>query len=105
MRKWPKEGKVEFREVVARYRKDLPPVLKGLSFDIKPMEKVGLVGRTGAGKSSLFLTLFRIVEVDDGSGTISIDGVDTSAVGLKLLRDSISIIPQEPVLFVGSVRI
>ena len=102
--KWPQEGKIEYREVVARYRTDLPPVLKGLSFDIKPMEKVGLVGRTGAGKSSLFLTLFRIVERDDGAGSISIDGVDISSVGLKLLRDSISIIPQEPVLFVGTAR-
>ena len=101
---WPTKGKIEYKEVVARYRSDLPPVLKGLTFDIKPMEKVGLVGRTGAGKSSLFLTLFRIVERDDGKGSISVDGVDISSVGLKLLRDSISIIPQEPVLFVGTVR-
>ena len=105
-KKWPVEGAIKYEQVVARYRPDLPPVLKGLSFDIKKGEKVGLVGRTGAGKSSLFLTLFRIVERDEGTGggCISIDGVDVSSVGLKLLRESISIIPQEPVLFVGTIR-
>jgi ATP-binding cassette, subfamily C (CFTR/MRP), member 1 len=104
--KWPMEGNIKYNEVVARYRDDLPAVLNGLTFDIKPEEKVGLVGRTGAGKSSLFLTLFRIVERDSGDsgGSITIDGVDISSVGLKLLRDSISIIPQEPVLFVGTIR-
>ena len=101
---WPLQGKIEYKEVFARYRSDLKPVLKGLTFDIQPGEKVGLVGRTGAGKSSLFLTLFRIVERDEGQGSITIDGYDIAAVGLKRLRDSISIIPQEPVLFVGTLR-
>jgi ABC-type transport system involved in Fe-S cluster assembly fused permease/ATPase subunit len=83
---------ISFDSVVATYRADLPPVLKGLSFEVKPMEKVGIVGRTGAGKSSLFLTLFRIIECVKGK--IAIDGIDLSKIGLNDLRSSLSIIPQ-----------
>jgi ATP-binding cassette subfamily C (CFTR/MRP) protein 1 len=99
---WPNKGQITFEKVVARYRKDLEPVLTGLTFDIKEREKIGIVGRTGAGKSSLFLTLFRIMERDEG--LISIDGHDIANMGLNDLRRALSIIPQEPVLFSGTVR-
>ena len=100
--KWPSQGVITFKDVVARYRKDLEPVLNSLSFEIGKSEKVGIVGRTGAGKSSLFLTLFRIIERD--SGSIMIDGQDIETLGLNDLRRALAIIPQEPVLFSGSVR-
>jgi ABC-type multidrug transport system fused ATPase/permease subunit len=99
---WPSEGAMVFDDVVASYRPDLPPVLRGLSFTVKARQKVGVVGRTGAGKSSLFLALFRIVE--PSSGTISIDGVDLQTLGLSQLRRKLSIIPQDPVLFSGTVK-
>ena len=99
---WPSEGAMVFDDVVASYRPDLPPVLRGLSFAVKARQKVGVVGRTGAGKSSLFLTLFRIVE--PSSGTISIDGVDLQTLGLSQLRRKLSIIPQDPILFSGTVK-
>ena len=63
---WPQKGQIVFENVKARYRSDLPPVLKGLNFSINPGENVGICGRTGAGKSSTFLTLFRIIEVEEG---------------------------------------
>lgn len=85
-----------------RYRDDLPLVLKKLDVTVKPAEKIGICGRTGAGKSSLFLTLFRIVEPCEGS--IAIDGLDIGNMGLRQLRSKLSIIPQEPVLFTGTVR-
>lgn len=99
---WPAAGKVEFKNVVMRYRPNLPPVLHGVSVEIQPMEKVGVVGRTGAGKSSMFNTLFRIVEAE--SGQIFIDGVDIHSLGLADLRKSLGIIPQTPVLFSGTIR-
>eukprot|EP00051_Salpingoeca_urceolata_P019849 m.293491 g.293491 ORF g.293491 m.293491 type:complete len:1641 (-) comp19492_c0_seq12:32-4954(-) len=99
---WPDQGHIEFRNVSMKYRPDLPPVLQDLSLDAQPSEKIGIVGRTGAGKSSLFLTLFRIVEPCGGS--IIIDGIDSASLGLRLLRSRLSIIPQDPVLFTGSVR-
>lgn len=99
---WPSKGAIEFKNVVMRYRPDLPPVLLGLSARIQPSEKVGVVGRTGAGKSSLFNTLFRIVEPE--SGQILIDACDICKFGLNDLRKSLSIIPQMPVLFSGTVR-
>ena len=99
---WPNEGTIEYDNVVARYRPDLDPVLTGLTFRVNTHEKIGIVGRTGAGKSSLFLTLFRIIERDEG--TISIDGRDISKMGLNDLRRALAIIPQEPVLFSGTVR-
>lgn len=97
---WPSKGAIVFRNVVMRYRFDLPAVLVGLSAKIQPSEKVGIVGRTGAGKSSMFNTLFRIVEPE--SGQILIDACDICKLGLNDLRKSLSIIPQLPVLFSGN---
>lgn len=80
---WPSEGHVEIKDVFLKYRPELPDVLKGLSMDVAPGEKIGIVGRTGAGKSS--------------AGSIVIDDVDISTIGLKDLRSSLAIIPQDPV--------
>lgn len=99
---WPNEGKITFKDYSTRYRPDLPLVVHNLSFSIKAGEKVGIVGRTGAGKSSITLALFRIIEASGGS--IEIDGVDISTIGLFNLRNSLSIIPQDPVLFNGDIR-
>ncbi|OQR84874.1 ATP-binding Cassette (ABC) Superfamily [Achlya hypogyna] len=99
---WPSEGCVVFEHVDLRYRSGLPRVLRDLSFAIRPKEKVGIVGRTGAGKSSLVVALMRIVEPT--RGRILLDGVDVTTIGLHDLRDQISIIPQDPVLFSGTIR-
>jgi ABC-type multidrug transport system fused ATPase/permease subunit len=134
---WPQAGHVEFRNYSTRYREGLDLVIKNISFEVQPAEKVGIVGRTGAGKSSLTLALFRIIEaanshwaksshndkdldsdptkddtivdlekinVEEDGGSIWIDGVDISTVGLKYLRQHLAIIPQDPTLFVGTVR-
>ncbi|KAJ6577414.1 P-loop containing nucleoside triphosphate hydrolase protein [Mycena capillaripes] len=98
---WPTHGAVEFKDVQMSYRPGLPNVLHGISMSIEAGEKIGVVGRTGAGKSSLALTLLRIVEY---SGQILVDDVDISKIGLKDLRSNISIIPQDPTLFSGTVR-
>ncbi|KAJ1949962.1 hypothetical protein FBU59_000908, partial [Linderina macrospora] len=97
---WPEQGVVEFRNYSTRYREGLDLVLRNISFTIQPREKVGIVGRTGAGKSSLTLALFRIIE--SSSGQILIDGEDVSKYGLFDLRSRLSIIPQDPVLFAGT---
>ncbi|CAL5345398.1 unnamed protein product [Camellia sinensis] len=94
---WPSLGSIKFEDVVLRYRPELPPVLHGLSFTISPSEKVGIVGRTGAGKSSMVNALFRIVELERGK--ILIDDCDVAKFGLTDLRKVLSIIPQSPVLF------
>ncbi|GAA5927818.1 uncharacterized protein JCM15063_006002 [Sporobolomyces koalae] len=99
---WPHAGAIEFKKVFMSYRPDLPPVLKGLSLTVGAGERIGVVGRTGAGKSSLMTLLFRIVEVT--SGEITIDGVDISKIGLADLRSRLSIIPQDAVLFNGTLR-
>ncbi|CAL1716557.1 unnamed protein product [Somion occarium] len=99
---WPSEGRVELKEVVLRYRPELPAVLRGLTMSVRPAEKVGIVGRTGAGKSSIMTALYRLVELT--SGTITIDGVDISKVGLTDLRRGLAIIPQDPLLFSGTFR-
>ncbi|XP_055919617.1 multidrug resistance-associated protein 1-like isoform X7 [Eupeodes corollae] len=99
---WPQEGRVVFENYKVRYREGLDLVLRGVNFDIRGGEKVGIVGRTGAGKSSLTLSLFRIIEAAEGR--ILIDGVDISTLGLHMLRSRLTIIPQDPVLFSGSLR-
>ncbi len=102
-KKWPSEGAIKLENLKLRYRKDLTLVLKGLNSEIKAGEKVGICGRTGAGKSSLMVALFRLVEPEKSSKII-IDGIDISKLGLRDLRSRLSIIPQDPVLFSGSVR-
>eukprot|EP00850_Spirogloea_muscicola_P013866 SM000096S24895 [mRNA] locus=s96:433181:441538:+ [translate_table: standard] len=91
---WPKEGRISVREYSMAYREDLPCVLNNLSFEVMSMEKVGILGRTGAGKSSLAAALFRMVENSSCKGKILIDGVDIARVGLDDLRQRLSIIPQ-----------
>ncbi|KAG0052207.1 hypothetical protein BGZ83_002894 [Gryganskiella cystojenkinii] len=136
--KWPQHGQVIFKNYSTRYRQGLDLVIKDVSFTVQPMQKIGIVGRTGAGKSSLTLALFRIVEAadsywarasdpssegikdqeakdrvaellftnggEDGGGSIEIDGIDISTLGLSDLRQHLSIIPQDPTLFAGTVR-
>ncbi|KAF9361387.1 hypothetical protein BGX34_007153 [Mortierella sp. NVP85] len=99
---WPSEGKISFNQVSMRYRPELPRVLRDISFDIQPGHKVGVVGRTGAGKSSLIHALFLLSELDGGQ--VLIDGIDTSTLGTMDLRPKIAIIPQDPVLFQGTFR-
>ncbi|KAF9207605.1 Canalicular multispecific organic anion transporter 2 [Haplosporangium sp. Z 27] len=136
---WPSEGRIVFKNYSTRYREGLNLVLDDVSFEIQPSEKIGVVGRTGAGKSSLTLALFRIVEaansqwaiashnrpnvqmaemqeipiiekdpsevkVDNDGGSIEIDGIDISTIGLETLRQHLAIIPQDPTLFSGTIR-
>ncbi|KAJ9119462.1 hypothetical protein QFC24_005695 [Naganishia onofrii] len=99
---WPQTGRIKFENVVMSYRPGLPPALKNLSLDVGTNEKVGIVGRTGAGKSTILTTLYRLVEVT--SGRITIDDIDISKIGLNDLRTGLSILPQEPLLFSGTIR-
>ncbi|GFF33953.1 metal resistance protein YCF1 [Aspergillus lentulus] len=99
---WPAQGAVTFTDYSTRYRPGLDLVLKDINLDIKPHEKIGVVGRTGAGKSSLTLALFRIIEA--AGGNISIDGLDISTIGLCDLRGRLAIIPQDPAMFEGTLR-
>lgn len=99
---WPTEGRLQVSNLVAGYATDLPPVLKGLSFAVEKNQRVGVVGRTGAGKSSLTLALFRFLEAREGS--VHIDGIDVSKISLHDLRSRMAIIPQDPVLFSGTIR-
>lgn len=99
---WPRTGAVVFENVIMRYRDELPAVLKGVSFQIASGEKVGICGRTGSGKSSLMSVLFRVVEC--AGGRVLIDGVDISSITLHQLRTKLTIIPQDPMLFSGSLR-
>lgn len=99
---WPDSGKVVFEKVDVRYRKETPLVLKNVSLTVEAQTKVGIVGRTGSGKSTIANALFRIMELDNGS--ITIDGIDAAKIGLEDLRKNLSIIPQDPVLFSGTFR-
>ncbi|RVX68489.1 hypothetical protein B0A52_07913 [Exophiala mesophila] len=99
---WPQSGAIVFDRVEMRYRPELPLVLRGLDFDVKGGERIGIVGRTGAGKSSIMSALFRLSELSGGQ--IKIDGIDISTVGLHDLRSRLAIIPQDPTLFRGTVR-
>uniref|UniRef100_A0A670ZSU0 ABC-type glutathione-S-conjugate transporter n=1 Tax=Pseudonaja textilis TaxID=8673 RepID=A0A670ZSU0_PSETE len=99
---WPKNGEITFIDYKVRYRPELELVLDGINCDIKGTEKIGVVGRTGAGKSSLTNCLFRILEA--AGGKILIDGLDIATLGLHDLREKLTIIPQDPILFSGSLR-
>ncbi|KAF5367964.1 hypothetical protein D9758_004466 [Tetrapyrgos nigripes] len=99
---WPSSGAIEMENVVASYRPGLPAVLKGVSLNAAGGEHIGIVGRTGAGKSTVTMTLYRTIELL--SGSIKIDGIDISRIGLRDLRSSLSIIPQDPTLFSGDLR-
>lgn len=99
---WPENGAIEYDAVKMRYRPGLPLVIDGFSLQIAGGERVGIVGRTGAGKSTILSTLFRLTEIS--GGRITIDGVDIRQVGLHCLRSSLAIIPQDPTLFQGTIR-
>lgn len=121
---WPEKGAIKFEGVEMSYREGLPLVLKGITFDIKPGEKVGIVGRTGAGKSSLMQALFRYVHtpfhpssfvflfihslrysvIELQSGRIEIDGQNIRHMGLDVLRRRLALVPQDSVLFLGTLR-
>ncbi|KAI5634801.1 ABC transporter domain-containing protein [Phthorimaea operculella] len=98
---WPSKGHIKFQGVYLKYGKDDAPVLKNLCFEVQSGWKVGVVGRTGAGKSSLISALFRLYDIE---GSVEIDGLDTFGISKQELRSKISIIPQEPVLFSASLR-
>lgn len=98
---WPTNGQIEFRNLSYRYSETLPPVLTNLNLIVQPNEKIGIVGRTGAGKSSLIGAIFRLAI---NEGDIFIDGINTKTIDLHDLRSRISIIPQDPVLFSGTLR-
>jgi ATP-binding cassette, subfamily C (CFTR/MRP), member 4 len=98
---WPARGAVEFRDVCLRYDESEPTILQGVSFAVAAGQRVGIVGRTGAGKSSLVAALFRLVAIE---GEVRIDGVSTCMVSLERLRRSLGVIPQDPMLFSDSVR-
>ena len=99
---WPTDGCIRVNNLWLRYRDDLDPVLRGISFETNAAEKLGIVGRTGCGKSTLMLALFRIVEPLEGS--IKIDGVECLSIGLFDLRSRLALVPQDPVLFSGTIR-
>lgn len=99
---WPSQGRIEATDLVVSYAPDLPPVLKGISFTVEPRQRLGVVGRTGAGKSSLTLALFQFIRASEGK--ILIDGLDISKITLHDLRSRMVIIPQDPILFSGTVR-
>ena len=101
--RWPTKGAVEIDNLHVRYAEHLPTVLHGVSFSVEPAMNVGIIGRTGSGKSTLFQTLFRFVEPENGR--VLIDGVDITSVPLDRLRRNIAIIPQDPTLFIGTVRL
>ncbi|CAG8620597.1 18107_t:CDS:10 [Acaulospora morrowiae] len=99
---WPTKGEIHIKNLVVQYGPKNPPVLHGISLDIQAAEKIGIVGRTGCGKSTLATSFFRFVEPT--SGSIELDGIDISTIGLRDLRSKITIIPQDPVLFNGTLR-
>ncbi|XP_055606094.1 ATP-binding cassette sub-family C member 4-like [Uranotaenia lowii] len=98
---WPEAGRLEFKNMSYRYYEGANLVLKNLNFEIHPKEKIGIVGRTGAGKSSMIGAVFRLAQIE---GDILIDGINTGEISLESLRSKVSIIPQDPVLFSGTLR-
>jgi len=101
-KEWPTTGALRVEKLQMRYRAELPLVLKGISFEVEAGQKIGICGRTGSGKSSLLVALWRLCE--PASGSIWIDGIDISTISLKRLRSAITCIPQDPVLFSGTIR-
>ncbi|WP_374033502.1 ABC transporter transmembrane domain-containing protein [Bdellovibrio bacteriovorus] len=99
---WPEFGEISVEGLKVRYASHLPQVLKGITFKVEAGSRVGIIGRTGSGKSTFFQSLFRFIEAEEGS--ISIDGVNTASVPLEKLRRSLAIIPQDPTLFMGTIR-
>ncbi|ODV59385.1 bile acid-transporting ATPase YBT1 [Ascoidea rubescens DSM 1968] len=99
---WPETGKIEISNLSLRYAPDLPKVIKNVTFDVEPNAKIGIVGRTGAGKSTIITALFRFLDPD--TGTITIDGYEITKIGLNTLRKAITIIPQDPTLFSGTIK-
>lgn len=99
---WPEKGVIKFTDVDMRYQDSMPLALKDINIIIQARERIAVVGKTGAGKSSILAALFRTVEL--ASGTIKIDGVDIKMVGLEDLRSKISVVPQDPTLFSGTIR-
>lgn len=99
---WPEKGAIKFNNISMKYRPTLEPSVRNLNFEIQAGMKVGIVGRTGAGKSSILQILFRLVDPCEGS--VEIDGVDIRDVGLHLLRKNIAYIPQTPFLIQGTIR-
>jgi ABC-type multidrug transport system fused ATPase/permease subunit len=99
---WPENGKIKFENYSTKYRPDTDIVLKKINFNVNSQEKIGIVGRTGSGKSTITLSLFRILEPIEG--IISIDDIDITTIGLKKLRSNITIIPQDPAIFSGTLR-
>ena len=105
---WPNHGHYQIDSISYKYRPELPLVIKSISFDVKENAKIGIVGRTGSGKSTMTLGLLRILELaqnEDGTtGMIDLDGEDYSAVGLHYVRHNIAMIPQDPTLFGGTIK-
>jgi len=99
---WPAHGSVQFEKLCLRYRPGLPLVLKDLTASFNPAEKIGIVGRTGAGKSSIVTAVLRLVEPE--AGRVLVDGIDLSSIGLQDLRSNLVVIAQDPTLFTGTVR-
>lgn len=99
---WPQEGAISIKDVQMRYRPETDIVLNGLSFEVESGHKVGIVGRTGAGKSTLSMVLSRLTEVENGS--VEIDGHNISKVDLQTVRDKITVIPQDPVIFRDTIK-
>lgn len=100
---WPDEGRITFKDVFLRYRPGLEPSLRGVSFAIKAGERVAIVGRTGASKSTLMQALFRCVEIENGR--IRVDAKDIRQLGVETLRSRLSCVPQEPFLWSGTIRL
>ncbi|CAF1164650.1 unnamed protein product, partial [Didymodactylos carnosus] len=101
---WPNKGKIKFKNYTLRYRSELEPALKGINLKINPSDKIGIIGRTGAGKSSIFHALFRLTNKSIEDGQIFIDGIDISTMGLRDLRSNLNIIPQSLFLFSNTLR-
>ncbi|VVT55606.1 uncharacterized protein SAPINGB_P004665 [Magnusiomyces paraingens] len=99
---WPSKGEIEVHDLSLRYAPDLPMVIRNVTFNVPAFSKIGIVGRTGAGKSTIITAFFRFLEAE--TGYIKIDGIDISKIGLRDLRQNLAIIPQDPTLFQGTIR-